>query len=309
LIYSRRRTSSTASKSTTLPSTTNTGKKDVIPTNNTASKPGIKSSDKAPLLEQTTTSATAVKRKLVPERTVQISDVNTSRFKPTVGTTIVPGQTGATGKETSSTSSEAVATSSVPPALKPALTAADSGIYGADLGEDVKTVIKPVSSAEPPRIYGIDLPDKSESTPPVTVVVNPLSENAPTTTTPTTENATLSMIVIPNTVTINPLPEMLNEEKELLLEPILNNRYLDETVKSAYSNLIDATMSENEGTIGGNSLVSSASQSRRTSNVKQPLLSHETNNIEGIQRKTTQFNPLHMILKKDANKYYTTEYI
>ncbi|CAF4051119.1 unnamed protein product, partial [Adineta steineri] len=38
-------------------------------------------------------------------------------------------------------------------------------------------------------------------------------------------------------------------------------------------------------------------------------LSHETNNIDTMQRKTTQFNPLHVILKKDANKYYTTEYI
>jgi hypothetical protein len=241
----------------------------------------------------------------VPERTVQISDVNTSRFKSNPGTTSTTGQTGTTGKEPSSANSEAVATSSAPSALKPALTAADSGIYGADLSDDVPPVTKPIVAVEPPKIYGIDLPDKSlPPVLPVTVVVNPLSENS--TTTPTNpENTTLSAIVVPNNVPIKPLPE----EKEVLSTPLVNDERLDQTVRSAYSNLIDATMSENEGGIAGSSVVSSASQSRRTSNVKQPLLSHETNNIETIPRKTTQFNPLHMILKKDANKYYTTEYI
>jgi hypothetical protein len=279
-------------------------------------KPGTKSSDKAPLLEQpiNTTAPAAIKRKLVPERTVQISDVNTSRFKSSAGTTITTttGQTGTTGKETSSTSSEAVATSSLPSAIKPVLTAADSGIYGADLSDEVPPITKIISSVEPPKIYGIDLPDKSELThpvppPPVTVVVNPLSEKSTPTPPPPprTENTTVSPIVVPNNTKMNPLPK----EKEVLLHSILKDQHFDQTVRSAYSNLIDATMSENEGTIGGGSLVSSASQSRRTSNVKQPLLSHATNNIETIPRKTTPFNPLHVILKKDANKYYTTEYI
>jgi hypothetical protein len=266
----------------------------------------VKTSDKAPLLEQTTNqpSAAAAKRKLVPERTVQISDVNTSRFKSPPGATTTTGQSGTTGKDTSSTSSEAVATLSPPAIVKPTLTAADSGIYGADLSDDVPPVTKLITTVEPPKIYGIDLPDKSESSssvPSVTVVINPLSENS--TITPT--NTTLSAIVVPNNVPIT----SLSEEMDVLLTSHVNDGHFDETVKSAYLSLIDATMSENEGTIGGGSLVSSASQSRRTSNVKQPLLSHEINNIETIPRKTTQFNPLHIILKKDANKYYTTEYI
>ena len=333
-IFLRRRSSTAAPKSTPTASTTSTGKKSVAPppaTNNTVPKSGIKSPDKAPLLEQTNAPA-ATKRKLVPERTVQISDVNTSRFKSTSGTaTTTAGQTSTTGKDTSSGSAEtAAATSSAPSAIKPVLTAADSGIYGADLSDDVPPVTKPISAVEPPvikpvptveplttksvttveppKIYGIDLPDKSEPTPPippVTVVVNPLSESS--TPTPThAENTTVSAIVVPNNVSINSTPD----EKEVLLPSILKEpRLLDETVRSAYSNLIDATMSENEGAIGGGSIASSASQSRRTSNVKQPLLSHETNNIDTISRKTTPFNPLHMILKKDANKYYTTEYI
>jgi len=260
-----------------------------------------------------TTAATAVKRKLVPERTVQISDVNTSRFKSSAGTTTptitttAPVQIGATGKETSSTSSEAITTASAPATMKQVLTAADSGIYGADLSDDVPPVTKSISFVEPSKIYGIDLPDKCESTPsihPVTVVINPLTESS--TPLPTdTENTTLSAIVVPNNVTMNVLPD----EKEVLLHSIIKDERFDQTIKSAYSHLIDATMSENEGTIGSGSLVSSASQSRRTSNVKQPLLSHEINNIETIPRKTTPFNPLHVILKKDANKYYTTEYI
>ncbi|CAF2808394.1 unnamed protein product [Rotaria sp. Silwood2] len=319
LFIKKRRRPTAASKSTTSSPSTTTGKKNISPTtsaNNTALKPSTKTMDKIPLLEQptNTTSAIATKRKLVPERTVQIADVNSSRFKSSPGATAAAttpttpttaGHTGTTGKETSSTSSEAVATSSAPSALKPSLTAADSGIYGADLNDDVQSVTKPtVSPVEPPKIYGIDLPDKSDSIPPVTVVINPLSEHSAITPTNTT-NTVLSAIVVPNNVTIDVLPE----EKEVLLSPFVNDKHFDETVKSAYSNLIDATMSENEGTIGGGSIASSASQSRRTSNVRQPLLSHETNNIETIPRKTTQFNPLHVILKKDANKYYTTEYI
>ncbi|CAF3768063.1 unnamed protein product [Rotaria sordida] len=319
LCIKKRRRPTTTSKSTTSPSSTNTGKKNISPTtstNNAALKSSTKTMDKTPLLEQPTniTSATTTKRKLVPERTVQIADVNSSRFKSSPGaTTPTPtstGHTGTTGKETSSTSSEAVATSLVPSTLKPPLTAADSGIYGADLNDDVQTVPKPtILSVAPPKIYGIDLPDKSDLTPPVTVVINPLSEHSTTTPTNTTNetnatNTILSAIVVPNKTTI----DLLQEEKDVLLNPLVNDKHFDETVKSAYSNLIDATMSENEGTIGGGSIASSASQSRRTSNVRQPLLSHETNNIETIPRKT-QFNPLHVILKKDANKYYTTEYI
>ena len=58
-------------------------------------------------------------------------------------------------------------------------------------------------------------------------------------------------------------------------------------------------------------------QSRRTSNLTQPLLIQESNNIDTVviseykdssSHNTVPFNPLHVILKKDANKYYTTEY-
>ncbi|CAF0880388.1 unnamed protein product [Adineta steineri] len=306
IFLKRRRIRTPVSKSPASPSPgTNAGKKSVpspASANSGASKPGTKTSDKAPLLEQSskpTPAAAPVKQKLVPERTVQISDVNTSRFKSTTGatttTTTSIDQTGKTGKDINS---EATVPSSAP---KPALTAADSGIYGADLSEDPPPVSKTVTSVEPPKIYGIDLPDKSESSSPVTVVINPLSENPSI----TPSNTTLSVIVVPNNVPI----DELSEEKDVLLTPLLHHEHLDETVKSAYLSLIDATMSENEGTIGGGSITSSASQSRRTSYVKQPLLSHETNNIDTMQRKTTQFNPLHVILKKDANKYYTTEYI
>jgi hypothetical protein len=242
---------------------------------------------------------------------VHISDVNTSRFKSSMGATATPttasGQTGTTGKDTSS---DAVATSSVSSATKPVLTAADSGIYGADLSDDVPPVTKSMALVDPPRVYGTDLPDKSERTPPphsatpITVVINPLSETStPTPTIP--ENPILPAIIVPKNITMNALPK----EKEIQLYSNIKAGHFDETVKSAYSNLIDATMSENEGTIAGSSIASSASQSRRTSNTKQPLLSHELNNIETTSRRTTPFNPLHVILKKDANKYYTTEYI
>lgn len=307
--------------------TNNAGKKGTSSTpsttNSAAGKPPGKSSDKAPLLESknaaaaTTTaaasSATPVKRKLVPERTVQISDVNTSRFKAGAGAS-TPNKGGTTTKDTSSASSETAAAVSVAPASsKPPLTAADSGIYGADLRDDLPPVTKTDSTSNPPstsaQIYGLDLPDKSEAnvtTAPVSVVVNPLSEEttvaaiaaAAATTEPS--NSTLAAIVVPNHVQLNSLPGPIDEEREVHSFP----PRFDDTVKSAYSNLIDATISENEGAM------SSASQSRRTSTVRQPLLlSHETNATEGVPRKTTPFNPLHVILKKDANKYYTTEYI
>ena len=293
--------------------------------NNAASKAGVKISDKAPLLESATTAAPAApaKRKLVPERTVQISDVNTSRFKSSIGasaTTTTATTSGATGKDTPSASSDAVAPSSVPSATKTVLTAADSGIYGADLSDDVPPVAKSMSSVDPPKIYGIDLPDKSEPSslptptpapapapaPPVTVVVNPLSEaSTPTPTKPENPLPTTTATVLPNNITRTSIPK----ETDFHLHSIINADHFDDTIRSAYSNLIDATMSENEGAIAGSSAVSSVSQSRRTSNTKQPLLSHETNNIESLSRKPTPFNPLHVILKKDANKYYTTEYI
>lgn len=261
--------------------------------------------------------------------------MNTSRFKAG-STTNVSNKGGTATKDTSSASSEAAATTT--PAVstansKPPLTAADSGIYGADLRDDLPTVTNTDSTSNPPpastQIYGLDLPDKSESNATVTsvsVVVNPLSEEttlstAATTVTPssplstkttttvaavasisaTTEeaNSTLSAIVVPNHVQMNALSEPIDEEREVLSFP----PRFDDTVKSAYSNLIDATISENEGAM------SSASQSRRTSAVRQPLLSHETNSVEGLPKKPTPFNPLHVILKKDANKYYTTEYI
>ncbi len=317
--YFRRRSSTAASKSTaSLSAPINVGKKNVsspASTNNTALKSGVKSSDKAPLLEPTTTtSVPATKRKLVPERTVQISDVNTSRFKTSMGAkaTATTATSSTIGKDTTSASSDAAATSSAPSATKIVLTAADSGIYGADLSDDVPPVTKTMSSVDPPKIYGIDLPDKSEPTslpsppapPPITVVFNPLSETStPTPTKP--EKPISSAHVVPNNIKRNSMPK----ETEFQLHSIINADHFDETIRSAYSNLIDATMSENEGTIAGSSIVSSASQSRRTSSTKQPLLSHETNNIETLSRKTTPFNPLHMILKKDAHKYYTTEYI
>ncbi|UJR25937.1 hypothetical protein I4U23_007285 [Adineta vaga] len=322
LFIKRRQTRATATKLTAASSSsgTNVGKKNVsspASLSNAMAKPGTKTSDKAPLLQQTTTgkppSVPVAKPKLVPERTVQISDVNTSRFKS--HTTAATGVTSTTSKDANSGHTEAVATASAPAALKSTLTAADSGIYGADLSDDASSVVtKPI---ETPKIYGIDLPDKSEknspvpprhhhhrppSPPPLTVVINPLNENSSSTPTKTT----LSAIGVPNHISMH---SSLADENEVLLTPLLQNEHLDETVKSAYLSLIDATMSENEGTIGGGSLVSSASQSRRTSNIKQPLLSHERNHFEGIPRKTTQFNPLHVILKKDANKYYTTEYI
>lgn len=329
LLIKRRRSSAAAAAAASKPSasTANPGKKpgaSSTSTNNTVSKGAMKSPDKAPLLEPTATntSAAPAKRKLIPERTVQIADVNTSRFKNST-TPTTTNQTNTTGKDSTSGNSEpatATVTSPAPSILKPVLTAADSGIYGADLSDDVPPVTKSMASVDPPKIYGADLPDKSDPIPPVqtsieippaptptsvTIATNPLSEN-PAKTPISPDNSTVSAIVVPNNVTTNPMPN----EKDVLLPRNTKHEHLDETVKSAYSHLIDATMSENEGPNGGGgSLASSASQSRRTSNVKQPLLSHEANNIEGISRKVPPFNPLHVILKKDANKYYTTEYI
>jgi hypothetical protein len=143
------------------------------------------------------------------------------------------------------------------------------------------------SASEPPKIYGIDLPDMSEPKP--NVVVNPLPENS-----------TISAIVLSDNVETTPLSSTIeNEEKQTLL---------DNTIQSAYPHLIDATTSENEGTICGSSL-----HSRRTSNITPTLTpNHEFATIvisEQSEYNTIPFNPLHVILKKDANKYYTTEYI
>ena len=308
----RRRSSSTTSKPTTSFSSANTRKKNASSPesiNNTILKPSTKTIDKVPLLEQTTNtmSAPTTKRKLIPERTVQIADVNSSRFISSAGTittATITGQTGTADKETSPTSSEAVATSSALPALKPASTVADSGIYGVDLNDDAQSVVVPTSSVELPKIYGMDLPDKLESTPPVTAGINSFSENSLTRPS-NTENTTLSNVITSNDVTTDPSAG----EKKVLSNISPNDKHLDETVKSAYSNLIDATVSENEGPTGVEPLAISTSGSRRTSNVKQPLLAYEPNNISEIPNKITHFNPLHVILKKDANKYYTTEYI
>jgi hypothetical protein len=249
-------------------SSSNTRKKSALSTpNTTTSKSATKSPDKTPLLEQTTsTSTAAIKRKLIPERTVQISDVSSSKIK----------------------SSDSTGTKPEISASKPTLTVADSGIYGADITEATTTISKPISSStpDPPKIHGIDLPDTSESLP--TVVVNRLPENL-----------TTSAIIVSDNIEINPAKESS----------------FDNTIQSAYSNLIDATTSENEGTICGSSL-----HSRRTSTRKSSSsMIQELNNIETIvileqtgpsssSHNIIPFNPLHVILK-DANKYYTTEYI
>jgi len=143
--------------------------------------------------------------------------------------------------------------------------------------------VSPLAS-QPPKAHSTDLPAVSETVP--TVVVNPL-----------TENSTISAIVLTNNTETNPTPTIENKEKETLL---------DNTIQSAYPSLIDATMSENEGTICGSEL-----QSRRTSTIKSssPPIDEELNNIEPLSHNIIPFNPLHVILKKDANKYYTTEFI
>ena len=303
------------------------GKKNVASTSSstTAAKPVGKSSDKAPLLEQKAdTSKPGAKPKLVPERTVQIGEANTTRFKSNAATDSKPGP----------------AKPDAGPA-KPALTAADSGIYGADLSEDSKTPLKPAVPPptpipDPPELASSSTPAALVEIPPVTESVAPATatttaseteptasivaktepEAEPSTTLPAesvpepvttvvvnplSENTTLSAIVVPNHVELNPLS---THEKEYTL---------DNTIHSAYPNLIDATTSENEGTSCGSAL-----QSRRTSHLKQPVPIPESNNLETVvisecaetsSHNTIPFNPLHVILKKDANKYYTTEYI
>ncbi len=256
-------------------SSSNTGKKTgPSTTSNPTSKSTVQSSDKAPLLEQTNnTSAAAPKRKLVPERTVQISEASSSRFKSNDSSGI---QSGSAKPDT--------------PASKPTLTAADSGIYGADLSEETITTTKPIPSS--PKIHALSSLEASPSLP--TVVINPV-----------TENSTTSAIVLPDNIEIHPTPTIENKEKELVS---------DQTIQSAYPSLIDATMSENEGTICGSAL-----QSRRTSDIKSTSsIIQDLNHIETIvisepteslSHHIIPFNPLHVILKKDATKYYTTEYI
>ncbi|CAF0948702.1 unnamed protein product [Rotaria sp. Silwood1] len=274
ILIKRRRSSFSSSSST---------KKKNIPstTNNTTSKSTVKSSDKAPLLDKiNNTSTNVTKQKLVPERTVQISDVSTSRFK-----------------SPELTSTKSGLTKSEVPSSKPTLTAVDSGIYGVDLTEDsIATVSKPVSSStiDPSKIQNNILLETSESV--STVVVNPLSDNS-----------TMSPAIIFSNDIIerNPLLTNENEEKETLL---------DHTVQSAYPHLVDIASSESDATLCG-----SGPQSRRSSITKQPLIIQDSNNIETIvlSDDNTQlssyhpipFNPLHVILQKDANKYYTTEYI
>lgn len=256
--------------------------------NNTTAK----SSDKAPLLEQTKSSSTtdATKRKLVPERTIQIND------------------TGGPSKL------KANETKTDTPATKPAFTAADSGIYGADLSEEAKPVVKspPVTTAvsEPIKPSEADpTAAKPPSPPPPTETESLLPKNPET---DPTEN------IIP-TVVVNPLNEpisvVLSDEQQPTTTSSSNHLPLDTTIQSAYPNIIDATTSENEGTICGSTI-----ESRRTS-LQQSInsINRESNtNLETIviheqtdhslSHNIIPFNPLHVILK-DANKYYTTEYI
>jgi hypothetical protein len=85
---------------------------------------------------------------------------------------------------------------------------------------------------------------------------------------------------------------------------------LDNTIQSAYPNLIDATQSENEGTICGSALQSRRTSTRKSSSSIIPETVIIPEQIESsLSHNIIPFNPLHVILKKDANKYYTTEYI
>ena len=250
-------------------SSSNIGKKSASPSSSmTASKSGGKSSDKAPLLESannaSSANAAAAKRKLVPERTLQISDVGSSRFK---------------SNDSSSTRADSSTT-------KPTLTAADSGIYGADLTEDVPTPSKSIAPDLSSQL------SSSNTTEPTSPVVNhnlsPIN------------SARSSIVVHSETTDNNPPMTIVDEEREPLL---------DQTIQSAYPHIVDATNSENEGTICGSQL-----QSRRTSaltiqegtQLETIVLSEE---LESLSHHIIPFNPLHVILKKDANKYYTTEYI
>lgn len=271
-----------------------------------ASKPAGKSSDKAPLLEQKpSAAASGAKQKLVPERTVQIAET-TTRFK----------------SNDAPDSKPAASKPDATPA-RATLTAADSGIYGADLSEDSKTPLKPgpvqtpapapsppkPAADEPPAAVQpaaaviVDLnPAPTEPEPAVATVAEPTPEPVPTVVVnPLSENGTLAAIVVPNHVELNPLSA--NDTV-----PVMDN-----TIRSAYSHLIDATTSENEGPPCGSAL-----QSRRTSNLRHSATLAEAPNTDtvvvseyadGSSHSTIPFNPLHVILKKDANKYYTTEYI
>ena len=259
-----------------------------------ASNPTVKSSDKAPLLEQTkpNSAADATKRKLVPERTIQITDT---------GGTPKPKAANDTKTDT--------------PAAKPTFSAADSGIYGADLSEEAK----PVSKTPPTAAAAIPEPNKGAETDSIAVETTPAETE---TLLPKTSETNPTENIIP-TVVVNPLNEpisvVLPEEQPPPPPPPLpsssNHLPLDTTIQSAYPNIIDATTSENEGTICGSTI-----DSRRTSLQKSMnSINHEPSiNLEAIviNEQTDQslshniipFNPLHVILK-DANKYYTTEYI
>ncbi|CAF4325542.1 unnamed protein product [Rotaria socialis] len=268
LIKRRRSSSASNSRKKNSPSTIS----------NTASKTTVKSPDKAPLLEKTNNSSSNMtKQKLVPERTVQIADVTTSRFKPNESSDIKPGLT-----------------NSENPPSKPPLTAVDSGIYGVDLPQDTIIVSKSPSppSSDQLKVNFADLPDVIESLP--TVAVNPLSEDS-----------IIATPIISNEVEQNESLTNDNEEKQTLLNSTIQ--------ENACSQLIDIASSESDGTLCGSGL-----QSRRTSVANQPLDFPETTDIEtavisdetqSYVRHPIPFNPLHVILQKDANKYYTTEYI
>lgn len=238
-----------------------------------------KSPDKAPLIEKPANTSTSVaKQKLVPERTLQMSDISTSRFKANESSGTKPGST----KSENSGS-------------KPPLTAVDSGIYGVDFTESTTAVpSKPTSLiiSESIKTQSNDEPVTVSETEPI-VVVNPMGDDS-----------TTSPVIPAIDIEINASSSHENEEKQTLL---------DTTVQSAYSHLTDILTSESDGTLCGSAL-----QSRRASNTKQPLVIQEANNIETIILPENEelppyhpipYNPLHVILQKDANKYYTTEYI
>ncbi|CAF0941109.1 unnamed protein product [Didymodactylos carnosus] len=351
LIFFKRRQSTVKTSSKTVATPSKTLPSTASKNNKTQHAPI--SADKTPLLDtpltnNTDAAAQSQKRKLVPERTVQISDVNSSRFnKPTTA----PGGEGQTTtsshqlKEMSSTSSEAagtaIMTSAVPSTLKPVMNA-DSGVYGAEL-TDTQAIVDKIKEV---KIYGIDLPDKVETltkTIPINpsaeqsssnsnitqeikgndednlvkIVVNPLgefenstntaavSDKIDTETTPllTIENSKPLVddrLSSPPTVTLlsdhtsdtPPVSDIISRRESPLGSPSLSYDQGDTTVTSAYPTLIDATTSENE------------------SDYRQTTDKHDMgNNISFNQPRRTTFNPLHVILKKDSNKYYTTEYI
>jgi hypothetical protein len=268
ILFRRRSSSASNSRKKNSPS----------PLSNTASKTTGKSPDKAPLLEKANNSSSNMtKQKLVPERTVQIVNVTTSRFKPNESPDVKPGLT-----------------NSENPPSKPPLTAVDSGIYGVDLPQDTIIVSKSPSPPTPdqPKVNFADSPDVIESLP--TIVVNPLSEDS-----------IIATPIISNEVEQNESLTDDNEEKQTLLNSTIQ--------KNACSRLVDIASSESDGTLCGSGL-----QSRRASITNQPLAFLETADIEtaAISDETQSsvhhpipFNPLHVILQKDANKYYTTEYI